>query len=43
MEQQETAPAEEDDDGMTMEEYLEIWGSTNLTEQMQSDFSESKT
>lgn len=39
MEQQETAPAEEnDDDGMTMEEY-KAWVSTNLTEQMQNDSS----
>ena len=39
MEQQVTAPAEEnDDDGMTMEEY-KAWVSTNLTEQMQNDSS----
>jgi len=37
MEQQVTAPAEEDDDdGMTIEEYR-IWVSTNSTEQMQND------
>lgn len=39
MEQPKTAPAEEnDDDGMTMEEY-KAWVSTNLTEQTQRDSS----